>query len=252
MTRDVKCTGCGACAGRCARGAIHINAQCGRQIDWDKCDQCLACVGACLYGSLARSGDPMTVESVFAEVLRDRLFYKNSGGGITVSGGEPLLQSQFVADLLRRCRQENLHTAVDTTGHVAWPKIEAVAPWTELMLWDIKHLDPQAHEHATGVGNQLILENLERASELVKIWLRIPLIEGFNDSADHMDRVIALALKHHIEKISLLAYHEGGRTKCEQIGIVYPCAGARAPAEEKMDQLKAMITHAGIAVGIGH
>lgn len=252
MTRDIKCVGCGACAARCPRQAIRMNAAGGRELDWHRCDQCLACVDACLYGALARSGEWMTLETVFREVMRDRLFYKNSGGGITVSGGEPLLQSRFVAALLRRCREEGIHTAVDTTGHVGWTGIEEVLPWTALMLWDIKHPDARTHQRSTGVAPRLILENLARASQQTTIWLRIPLIQGYNDSVEQMDRVIALAREIGAEKISLLPYHEGGRAKCEQIGHAYACRDARAPAEEHIDQLKAMIVAAGIAAGIGN
>jgi len=251
MTRDIKCSGCGACAQSCPQSAIRIGTH-GRHIDWDRCDQCLKCVDACQYGALARSGNKMGVEAVLEEVMRDRLFYKNSGGGITVSGGEPLLQSEFTGALLQACKIEGLHTAVDTTGYVAWSKIQQVAPWADLMLWDIKHLDPLEHERATGVGNQLILENVKRASALTRIWLRIPLIAGFNDGDDHMLAVIALALKINAKKISLLPYHEGGRSKNDQIGRAYPYIGDHAPTDERVSRLKTMINDAGIDVGIGN
>lgn len=252
MIRDAKCTGCGACVAHCPRGAIRMDMLGTREIDWDNCDQCLLCVDACDYDALAKSGETMTAAAVFQEVMRDRLFYKNSGGGVTISGGEPLLQIEFITSLLRRCREEGLQTAIDTTGYVGWPKIEAVVPWTTLMLWDIKHLAPRMHRQATGVGNQLILENLERVSQMAKIWLRIPLIAGFNDDTDHMKGVVALARRMNIEKISLLPYHDGGRTKCEQIGNVYPTRVGRPPGEGTIDLLKAIIVDAGIDVGIGN
>lgn len=252
MVRDVKCTGCGACAASCPQGVIRITVQGGRQIDWHRCQQCLQCVDACLYGALDRSGKPMTIRTVLDEVVRDRPFYRNSHGGITVSGGEPLMQGDFVAALLRQCKAEALHTALDTTGYVAWPKIQAVLPWADLILWDLKHLDPKRHEQATGVGNRLILENLLRAAKLAKIWLRVPLIEGFNDDTAHMAGVIELAREIGAEKISLLPYHEGGRSKCEQIGRPYLCLGAQAPGQERIDALKEMTLAAGLAVGIGN
>lgn len=252
MTRDVKCTGCGACTEVCPNIAIRINAHGEREIDWDTCDQCLQCVDACAYGALARSGTLMNVEAVLEEVMSDQLFYKNSGGGITVSGGEPLLQNEFVAELLRVCKDEGLLTAVDTTGFVEWPKIQHVLPWTDLLLWDIKHLDETKHKKATGAGTRLILENLKRASTQAKIWLRIPLIKGFNDDPRHIHNMITLARNIHVEKISLLPYHEGGRSKCEQIGRDYPIVGAQPPSEKTVDSLKNMITHAGITAGIGN
>lgn len=252
MTRDLKCTGCGACAASCPQGAIRITAHGGRDIDWHQCEQCLQCVDACMFGALIRSGEPMSIEKVFDEVLRDQLFYKNSGGGITVSGGEPLLQSGFVAALLKTSKAHGLHTAVDTTGYVAWSKIQSIVHWADLLLWDLKHLDPRAHEQVTGVGNRLILENLTRAAKWTKIWLRMPLIGGFNDDKAHMAKVIDLAREINAEKISLLPYHEGGRSKCEQIGRSYLYFGAQAPDEETIDTLKKMIMDADIAVGIGN
>jgi len=252
MTRDIKCTGCGACAALCSRGAISRNATGVREIDWDQCDQCLQCVDACIFGALHRCGEEMTVQTVLDEVLSDRLFYKNSGGGVTVSGGEPLLQSEFVAELLRSCKQEGLHTAIDTTGYVAWQNIQAVLSSVDLFLWDIKHLDPMEHKRTTGVGNRLILENLRRASEFARIWLRVPLIDGFNDSEDHIKQVIDLAMETGAEKISLLPYHEGGRSKNEQIGRSYPFFGAQAPTDGNVARLRELITRNGIEVGIGN
>lgn len=252
MTRNIKCTGCGACAPLCPQGAIHMHATGGRKIDWDQCRQCLQCVDACIFGALQRCGEEMTVQTVLDEVLSDRLFYKNSGGGVTVSGGEPLLQSDFVAELLRCCKQEGLHTAIDTTGYVAWQHIQAVLPLVDLMLWDVKHLDPREHQRTTGVGNRLILENLERAAKFTTIWLRIPLIAGFNDNEAHISGVIDLARRVGAEKISLLPYHEGGRTKNEQVGRTYPSFTGQTPTDEKIEAIKTKMASAGLKVGVGN
>lgn len=251
MTRDIKCSGCGACVQVCPQGAVRIGSN-GRGIDWDLCDQCLLCAGVCRYGALLRSGDHKRMARVLDEVLRDRLFYKNSGGGVTVSGGEPLAQSDFVAALLSACKQEGLHTAVDTTGCVSWSRVEQVAPLSDLMLWDVKQMDPQLHEKATGVDNRLILENVRRASALTKIWLRIPLIAGFNDSDDNINRVIELAKEIGAPKISLLPYHEGGRSKNHRIGRPYPYSGALAPTAERVERLAKRIGDNGVDAGIGN
>jgi len=252
MSRDIVCTGCGACAAVCPQGAIRITAEGVRQIDWGRCDRCLVCVDACAYNALQRCGEYREVREVLDEVLRDRPFYNNSGGGVTVSGGEPFLQSEFVLRLLRACKEEELHTAVDTTGHAPWEKIREAISYTDLILWDIKHLDPGEHERTTGVGNRLILENLERAAGLTKIWLRVPLIAGFNDSEEHIGGVAALARKVGAEKVSLLPYHEGGLSKSRQIGGDYQFSDAKAPAEKQTELLRGIIEQEGLQAGVGN
>ena len=126
------------------------------------------------------------------EVLKDRLFYKNSGGGVTLSGGEVLLQGRFARNLLEQSKSEGLHTALDTSGHGPWKELEALLPFVDLLLFDLKHLDSIDHQRTTGVGNELILENLEKASRMVPIWLRIPLIAGFNDSEEHIKKIAVI------------------------------------------------------------
>lgn len=252
ITRDIVCTGCGACAAVCPQEAIAISAEGGRQIDRGRCDQCLVCADVCAYNALQRCGEYRGIREVLDEVLRDRPFYNNSGGGATVSGGEPLSQSAFVIQLLRACREEGLHTAVDTTGHLPWEKIREAISYTDLILWDIKHLDPGEHERTTGVGNSLILENLKRAAGLTRIWLRVPLIAGFNDGEEHIGGVAALARRVGAEKVSLLPYHEGGRSKSRQIGVNYRFSDAQAPAEEQVDLLRRVIEREGLQAGVGN
>ena len=183
--------------------------------------------------------------------MSDEAFYRNSGGGITVSGGEPLAQAEFVAALLKASKASGLHTAIDTTGYAPWDKLQMILPLVDLVLWDIKHLDPVEHLRTTGVDNKLILDNLERAAWTAAIWLRVPLIAGSNDSEEHIERVALLAQRIGAAKVSLLPYHEGGKSKSEQMGRLYPYPEGRPPAREWIQHLKQMIERCSVPAAIG-
>ncbi len=252
ITRDIKCTRCGECATVCPTGAIIIDNDEGRIIDWSACTQCLECVDACKFQALNVCGKYMSIEEILEEVLRDKPFYRNSGGGVTVSGGEPLLQWEFVSELCKTFKENQLHTALETSGLIPWKNFERVLEYVDLVLYDVKHLDPEKHLKGTGVDNKLILENLHRAAKKATIWIRTPLIASYNDSKSHFRNLVSLAKEIGAEKISLLPYHEGGKSKCEQIGKIYPVPDAKAPPEEYIDELIKMIKESGVKATIGH
>jgi len=254
MARDVLCQGCGACVKACAQAAITFTRKKVRRINRKKCTGCLACVQACLYHSLTVCGAGMEAKEVLAEVLKDRPFYKNSGGGVTISGGEPLAQAGFVRELLEQCKGEGLHTALDTSGYGPWAELEALLPFVDLLLFDVKHLDSKAHKKATGKGNELILENLEKAASRVPVWLRIPLIAGFNDSATHIKKIALLgkAPGLRVQKISLLPFHEGGKAKNEQLGRPDQLADVKAPSDAHIQVLKGVCEREGLKTTIGN
>jgi pyruvate formate lyase activating enzyme len=252
IVRDVNCKGCGACMKACQRGAITLTGKTGRNIDRGRCNSCLLCVDSCLYHSLNKCGEYMTIKQVLDEVVQDKLFYKNSGGGVTISGGEPLSQSKFVGEFLAECKKEGLHTTLETSGYAPWKDMEKVLRFVDLTLFDIKHLHSDKHQKTTGVKNNIILENLQKAAGTNKIWLRIPLIAGFNDSGEHIKKVAALGREIGAQKISLLPYHEGGKSKCEQLGTPYGFPDGKAPDEKHIHTLKRMIEKAGLIVSVGN
>lgn len=251
MVRDINCKGCGACVEACAEDAITISKEAGRKIDWDRCTQCLVCAEACIYDSLNVCGRYAGVQEVLDEVMRDEAFYNNSGGGMTISGGEALSQTGFVTRLLAEGKQRGLHTAIDTSGYAPWKEMEEVLRLADLVLFDIKHLDPVKHKRTTGVDNGLILENLTRASKKKNLWLRLPLISGFNDSDEHMDNIAVLGRDMGAEKISLLPYHEGGKSKSQQLGRPYGFSEATAPTDERIGYLKEIIEKRGVKASVG-
>jgi len=251
IVRDINCRGCGACVEVCPEGAITFSRKEGRKLDWNKCNNCLQCVDSCHYNSLNSCGRYMTVDEVIDEIMKDEDFYRNSGGGVTISGGEALWQSRFVTTLLAECKQKGLHTVLDTTGYSSWEKMSRVVNFADLILFDIKHLDLFQHRKVTGVENPLILENLQKIAKMLPTWIRVPLIAGFNDSMDHIRQVALLGEQLGIEKISLLPYHEGGKSKSVQLGRAYTCSEMEAPTDEHVQKLKNMIEDHDISVLIG-
>lgn len=252
IARDINCKRCGACLRVCPNGAIKILKNARRKIDRKKCKSCLLCADSCIYGALKRCGQYMTAQEVLSEVIQDKIFYKNSGGGVTLSGGEPLFQGEFAANFLAECKREGLHTVLETSGHCPWREMEKSLEYVDLILFDIKHLNSTIHKKTTGINNSLILKNLQSASKKNKIWLRVPLIAEFNDSEEHIRQVAALGSYIGAEKISLLPYHEGGKKKSEQLGKMYKFNNRKPPDGEYIQRLKSIVEKVGIIVTIGY
>jgi pyruvate formate lyase activating enzyme len=248
MIHDIKCVRCGKCAEACPEGAITLD-NLGRHIDHAKCNLCLECARVCPQGAIIVSGKHVCVEEVVDEVNKDSLFYQNSGGGVTISGGEPLLQWKFVLQVFKACQQKGIHTALDTCGYASWAKLIKVLEYVDLVLFDLKHMDPTRHKQMTGVGNKLILSNLEKTAHMRRTWLRIPLIPDFND--DSVLREMAeFASRLPLEKVSILPYHAWGESKYEKLGRVYPWK-AYPPTEEHINEVKQMIEGYGLECNIG-
>jgi len=251
MTYDIKCIKCGKCAEICPEEAITINQR-GRKLNRAKCTLCLKCAEVCPTGALSISGKYLTIGEIVKEVESDKLFYQNSGGGVTISGGEPLSQWEFVHQLLRECKQKGLHTALDTCGYALWEAMEKVLEYTDLVLFDIKHMDSSQHRKGTGKSNSLILENARKAAAKTKVWLRFPLIPGYNDSEGNIKGVAELGGGLEVEKVSLLPYHEWGKAKYEKLGRRYPFKNTQPPSDERVQEVQKIMEGMGLKVTIGN
>jgi pyruvate formate lyase activating enzyme len=249
-TYDAKCTRCGRCQKVCPVEAISISEE-GRKINRTVCNLCMKCAEVCPTGAIAVTGQWMTLDEVMKEVEADSLFYKNSGGGVTLSGGEPLAQWEFALDLLEQCKAKAFHTALDTCGYVPWEVLERVLDYTDLVLYDIKHMDVTLHAEGTGKSNRLVLDNARRAAAKRRTWLRVPLIPGYNDSAENLQAVARFGLEIGAEKVSLLPYHIWGKSKYERLGRKYPMEDVPLPPDSLAQDCQKVIEALGMKATVG-
>ncbi len=251
-----KCIGekqCGLCLKTCPESAIYVVGSGDRpddkvHINWDLCTNCGKCVPVCPTQSLYLFGKEMTVDEVLAEVEQDGSFYRESGGGITVSGGECLLQPDFTAALLAETHQRGINTAIETAGNVPWPFMEKVLQHVDLMLHDHKCTDPERHKKWTGVTNERVLANFKKAYETFpekKFIARTPLIPGVNDDEGHIRSVLAFIRPHpNVVDYELLPYHRFGESKYGFLGRVYELEDFVSPSPETLHRLRGIIDDA--------
>ena len=216
-----KCSGCSKCKEKCPNAL-------------ETCELCGKCTMYCPHDAREICGKEYTVNQVLREIVKDKSFYENSGGGVTFSGGECMLYPDFLAEILAACRAAGIHTAVDTAGNVPFSHFEQVMPYTDLFLYDIKAFSEDLHHAGTGVGNQRILENLTRLSSAFsgKILVRIPVIPGFNAHPDEMEKIAAFLRPLGLSGVELLPYHRLGEHKYTALEKSAP--SYRIPTEEEM------------------
>ncbi|HUT02654.1 MAG TPA: glycyl-radical enzyme activating protein [bacterium] len=243
-----RCKECGACLKVCAEGAVAADVN--NRIIRKMCTLCMACADECLNGALRPVGEAITVERLMLEIEKDLPFYGDDGG-LTLTGGEPLFQPEFCIALLKACHNRGISTVLDTSGFAPPKVVEEAMKYTDLVLLDIKHIDPEMHKIGAGVDNKLVLENAALMSEVTAVRISFPLIPGFNDSEDNIAATAKLALSLGVEHIDINPMHALGADKYRSLGLKPPFDRYRLPMEADLAKAVAIIDGLGLKTTVG-
>ena len=251
MTDVDKCTGCGQCVSHCESGALSLVD--GKiVVDNSKCVFCGNCTFYCINQVHQVVGTYYDIDDIYKKAIADKVFFDESNGGVTLSGGEPIIQIDFVEELAKRLYKKNINVNIDTSGAVDFSNLERIAKYTETFLYDIKHTDKAIFDKFIGGGCDLVLENLRKLSKIHNnIIVRMPIIEGVNATEEHVNSTIQLVCELGIQKINLLVYHNISAMKYKKLGKRYFTELMSVPSDEKMSHFKKMFNDAGIAAQIG-
>ncbi|MFV0502849.1 MAG: glycyl-radical enzyme activating protein [Lachnospirales bacterium] len=250
MYKSSDCINCGRCIKVCKVNAISTSNP--SFIDRDKCTACGECVNACPTGALVLKGHNMTVEQLIRELKKDATTFRRSGGGVTISGGEPLVQYEFASELLKACKAQGYTTAMETTGFGSDEAIETVIPYVDTVLLDIKSIDNRLHKEFIGVSNELILQNAIRISEISDTTIRVPVVPNFNFSKKSIEDIANFACTlHGVKKIHLLPYHTFGENKYDLIGRKYFLEDIKPLKAQDLEEYKKIVENKGFQCVIG-
>lgn len=249
------CNGCGRCVQICPENAIQLDVKLGDDklnIDRELCTNCGKCIEVCYTGALDYFGKYMSVDEVVDTIKKDAEFYRSSGGGVTIGGGEPTYQPLFTYELIRKCKENNIHTAVDTCGYTLTNEGLKVLEEADLLLYDLKGWDPKEHLKNTHAPLEPILENIKRCDAMRKpIIIRIPIIPRYNDSAQNIANMAKFLSKlKSVERVDLLAYHPYGAAKYRQLGRIYEL-NIQPPTQEHLDDIKDTFERYDLNVQLG-
>jgi len=254
-----RCIYCGSCVTNCPEHA-HTVSEGEHLYNRTMCVTCGECIDSCYADALRIVGRQVTVREVLSEVLADRAFYETSGGGVTLSGGDPALQPEFASELLRACKDEEIHTAIETAGNVPWRTLSKILPYTDLVMMDIKIIDPEEHRLATGMSNELILQNAMRlADSEIPIWIRTPIIPTVNDTiqeilsiAEFISEMVAVRNKNRVEsgniEWELLPFHKLAGDKYRGLGLAYKAGDLPQLSSTELQRLKKVALETGAPI----
>jgi pyruvate formate lyase activating enzyme len=250
------CNGCARCVTACPKDAITLdtpNTGPLLRVDRTFCDECLKCIDVCFTGALDKFGTYYTVDELFKELKKDEQFYRASGGGVTIGGGEATCQPTFTLNVIRKCRRNYIHTALDTCGYITTEDGLAALMEADLALYDLKVMDPQEHLRYMGLPNGIILENLKKRDAANKpTIIRIPLIPGYTDGDTNLRSMAEfLSGLNCIDRVDLLAVHEFGKVKYDQLGMQYKLSGVQPVSEDRLAAIKAFFEGYGLRTQLG-
>ncbi|WP_297134945.1 glycyl-radical enzyme activating protein [Terrisporobacter sp.] len=250
MYKKSDCFKCGRCISVCKIGAISFNNE--THIDRNICTGCGECANVCPSGALVLKGKTMTIQQAIKELKKDGTIFRRSDGGITLSGGEPLVQYEFASELLLACKSQGWNTAIETTGFGSEEAIEKVIPYVDTVLLDIKHINPHIHKKFTGVSNEIILKNAKRISQITKTVVRVPVIPDFNYSCEDIEDIAKFVKTlENVDTVHLLPYHTFGENKYDLLGREYTLDGLKRLNKEDLDEHKKIVESYGIRCIIG-